>query len=119
MVAEMEEHLVRWQTEFKKGYAKPCVLYVLAKEDYHAYRIRKEVQQLTNGQIVIAGSNIYPLLRGLVDEELVERFEKDDRPFYRITPTGRSFLESLLESLREFLAVMQQIAAKKGERNGR
>ncbi|MFQ5977563.1 MAG: PadR family transcriptional regulator [Candidatus Heimdallarchaeota archaeon] len=108
----MEDRIIRWQTEFKKGYAKPCVLYVLSKGDYHAYRVRKEVQQLTEGQIVIAGSNIYPMLRGLAKEELIERFEKDEQKLYKITPTGRNFLERILVDLREFLEVFQQIATK-------
>ncbi|MFX0114429.1 MAG: PadR family transcriptional regulator [Candidatus Hodarchaeota archaeon] len=108
----MDENLQRWQTELKKGYAKPCVLYVLSKGDYNAYRITKEVRRLTNGQIVIAGSNIYPMLRGLAKEGLVERFEKEDQKLYKITLNGREFLENLLEHFRDFLETMLSIVNK-------
>ncbi|MHA2232260.1 MAG: PadR family transcriptional regulator [Candidatus Hodarchaeales archaeon] len=109
----MDEPLFHWQTEFRRGYAKPCVLYVLSTNVYHAYRIKREVQKLTDGHIVIAGSNIYALLRGLVNEGLVERFEKENQKVYKITPEGRKFLEKLHESLRDFLDTMQRFIAKR------
>lgn len=109
----MNELLFRWHTELKKGYAKPCVLYVLSTSEYHAYRIKREVQKLTDGHIVIAGSNIYPLLRGLVDEGLIERFEKNGQKMYKITLDGAKFLEKLHESLYDFLGAMQRFIAKR------
>ncbi|MFX0115965.1 MAG: PadR family transcriptional regulator [Candidatus Hodarchaeota archaeon] len=109
----MDEPLFRWQTEFRRGYAKPCVLYVLATSEYHAYRIKREVQKLTDGHIAIAGSNIYPLLRGLMKEGLIERFEKENQKVYKITTEGRKFLEKLHESLCDFLETMQRFIAKR------
>ncbi|MFX0206388.1 MAG: PadR family transcriptional regulator [Candidatus Hodarchaeota archaeon] len=114
----MNELIIRWLTEIKKGYAKPCVLYVLSKGEYHAYRITREVQKLTNGHILIAGSNIYPLLRNLVKHDLIERFERDGQRVYKITSKGKILLDDVLISLQEFLETMQQTVIKKGEQNG-
>ena len=98
------EKIQKWQTEFKKGFSKPLILLLLAEEQSYPYRLTRKINEKTNGQINIAGSNIYPILKSQEDEGLIEgvREETTGRKIYKLTEEGRIFLELLKTSMKEF-----------------
>jgi len=49
--------LQKWQTEFKKGFSKPLILFTLAEiERSYAFLLTKKILETTKGQISITGS---------------------------------------------------------------
>jgi PadR family transcriptional regulator PadR len=100
--------LERWAIEFKKGFAKPLILHFLNKQQNYPYRLTREINDVTNGAINIAGSNIYPLLKGMKDEGLIqsEKGEGSVRTIYTLTSKGKAYLEALTQEMVEFLELM-------------
>lgn len=106
--------LQKWQREYKKGYSKPLILFTLAEvKKSYPFPLTKKLKDLTNGQISIVGSNIYPLLSKLEEEELIE-FQKDDsdRKFYQLSKKGKDFLKILGDTIQEFNKNLLEIVEK-------
>ncbi|MHA1978674.1 MAG: PadR family transcriptional regulator [Candidatus Hodarchaeales archaeon] len=108
------ELIAKWEIEYKKGFAKPLILYLLSNGDNYPYKITKDISTLSEGQISIATSNIYLLLRDLKDQKLIiDRKTTDSRRvFYRLTENGYACLEQIVESLGMFLTVLTRIKNK-------
>ncbi|MFX0205910.1 MAG: PadR family transcriptional regulator [Candidatus Hodarchaeota archaeon] len=116
----MSQHelLPKWTTEYKKGFSKPFILLTLAKKSNYPYSLTREINTLTNGQIVITGSNIYPILKDLVDEKLIkkekvvkpsksgENAKKQFRSVYSLTKNGEDLIVDLKRSLKEFAEII-------------
>ena len=100
--------LQKWQTEYKKGFSKPLILFTLAKIGRsYAYLLTKKILELTNGEISIAGSNIYPMLAKLEEDKLiVSQLDKGERKFYKLSESGKEFLRQLEKSIKEFNEIM-------------
>ncbi|MFW9854270.1 MAG: PadR family transcriptional regulator [Candidatus Thorarchaeota archaeon] len=106
--------LSKWQTEYKKGFSKPLILFTLAKiGSSYAYLLTKKILELTNGEISIAGSNIYPMLSKLEEDRLiVSQKDENDRKYYKLSDAGREFLEQLELSIKEFNEIMLGLTKK-------
>ena len=106
--------LAKWQTEFKKGFSKPLILLALAKvKRSYPFLLTKKILELTNGEISIAGSNIYPMLKNLAEDDLIESQEDEsERKFYKLTDSGKQFLEQLEKSIKEFNEIMLELTNK-------
>ena len=112
MIFMLEESLLqKWQTEYKKGFSKPLILFALQEVGKStAFPLIKKIVELSKGQITIVGSNIYPMLKSLVDENLIEKDE--DLKFYQLTQGGKEFLLQLGYSLSEFTQMLLKITEK-------
>lgn len=89
--------------QFKKGVLNLCVLVLLDKEDRYGY----ELVQMISDQISISEGSVYPLLRRLTKEGyfttyLQESTEGPPRKYYKLTQTGRVYLQEQLEEWRSF-----------------
>ena len=112
--------LQKWQREYKKGYSKPLILFTLAKvEKSYPFPLTEKLKEITNGQISIVGSNIYPLLSKLEEEELI-MFSKDesDRKVYQLSEKGKNFLIDLGLTIQEFNENLLEIIRKTLEQGG-
>lgn len=98
----------RWEAGYRKGFAKPTILQILLdKGESYPYLLTKQIPQRTQGMLSMATSNIYPILKDLKDEGLIqETGEKERRVMYTLTKEGQIFLTEIKESLTKFLAVM-------------
>jgi DNA-binding PadR family transcriptional regulator len=107
----VETLLQKWSTEYKKGFSKPLILFTLAQvEQSYPYRLTKKVLELTKGQISIAGSNIYPILSQLEEDNLISsKIDDNNRKFYTLSDKGRDFLRQLGLSFQEFHETMLNI----------
>jgi DNA-binding PadR family transcriptional regulator len=109
------EIIPKWQIEFKKGFARPLILMVLAKKENYPYQIAKEIFQMTNGELSIATSNIYPILKSLKDLKLISerKDESSRRIFYNLTENGVILLNGLVESVETFLTALNIVFHQK------
>ena len=101
------------QIQLKKGVLELCVLALLSKGDGYAYDI---AGRLAKG-IDMGEGTIYPLMRRLQDEKLVETFLVESpsgppRKYYRLTPVGA---ERFMAQKNEWAAFSAAVEAILGE----
>jgi DNA-binding PadR family transcriptional regulator len=111
---ELEDELQKWETEFKKGFSKPFVLFSLAERPNYPYQVTKAVLGQTKGQFSIAGSNIYPILKKLSDDGFISfqiKVDKDgsEKKVYSLTTKGKDFLILLKRTMKEFTGIVQEM----------
>jgi DNA-binding PadR family transcriptional regulator len=72
------------------------ILLSLAEQPRHGYSILKDVEEMSEGRVVLSTGTLYGALRRLLDDRWIERFEEDeasrDRHAYRLTSKGRENL---------------------------
>jgi DNA-binding PadR family transcriptional regulator len=73
------------------------ILLSLAAQPRHGYSILKDVEQMSDGRVVLSTGTLYGALRRLLDEDWIERIEEQDssrgRQAYRLTSRGRRNLQ--------------------------
>ena len=89
------------------------VLLALSDGDRHGYGIIREVDQRTDGLIVLRTGTLYTVLKRLLELNLVE--ESDSRPapeqdderrrYYRVTPFGRAVMAAEARRLEGVVAL--------------
>ncbi len=99
--------------------AATMILASLAEGARHGYAIRKDVGLKTRDEIRLGITTLYRLLKGLLDDGLVE--ETADRPapdedderrrYYRITPSGRRALAAEVRRLERVLTAARAACA--------
>lgn len=102
--------------QMKKGLLDVCVLSVLKHEDTYGYKLTQEI----TGLLEISESALYPVLRRLESQGLLETYSAEYsgrlRRYYRITAGGIARLNESIEELKDLKRVLNQIIG--GERNG-
>ena len=78
--------------------SRPMVLSILEKGESYGYEILKTIRDRSGEKIEWKDGMIYPLLRKLENEGLIESFWKTAesgrrRKYYRIKSTGEKYLE--------------------------
>jgi PadR family transcriptional regulator, regulatory protein PadR len=96
------------------------VLHLVAKEPAYGNRLIEEIEEMTQGVISVNPNTMYPLLRTMESEGLVEgRWELPDRRtrrYYSITPKGRREYKRLLTDVEPFLdSVIRSVTLIKEE----
>ena len=73
------------------------ILLSLAEQPRHGYSILKDVEQMSDGRVVLSTGTLYGALRRLLDDDWIERIEEEDsargRQAYRLTSRGRKCLQ--------------------------
>ncbi len=73
------------------------ILLSLAGQPGHGYSILKDVEQMSDGRVVLSTGTLYGALRRLLDEDWIERIEEREtsrgRQAYRLTARGRKNLQ--------------------------
>ena len=73
------------------------ILLSLAEQPRHGYSILKDVEQISDGRVVLSTGTLYGALRRLLEDEWIERIEEEDtsrgRQAYRLTARGRRNLQ--------------------------
>jgi PadR family transcriptional regulator, regulatory protein PadR len=96
------------------------VLHLVAKEPTYGNRLIESIEEMTQGVISVNPNTMYPLLRTMEGEGLVEgRWELPDRRtrrYYSITPKGRREYKRLLKEVEPFLdSVIRSVTLIKDE----
>jgi len=73
------------------------ILLSLADQPRHGYSILKDVEQMSDGRVVLSTGTLYGALRSLLDDDWIEYFKEQDtsrgRQAYRLTARGRKNLQ--------------------------
>lgn len=93
------------------------ILLSLADQPRHGYSILKDVEQMSDGRVVLSTGTLYGALRRLLDDEWIERMEEEEssrgRQAYRLTRRGRSHLQSEVGRMKHLTRLANlRIAAK-------
>ncbi len=88
---------------------KPLVMSILAHGKNYGYRIIREVERLSDGELEWTDAMLYPVLKRMENEQLItSHWVKTEggrkRKYYEITATGR---EQLAEDRRQWLRVTE------------
>ncbi len=96
--------------QLKKGVLDLCVLAVLSRGDSYAYEIASRLA----GAIGMGEGTIYPLMRrmqaeGLVETYLVESSSGPSRKYYRLTAAGHASLAAQKSAWESFAGAVTSI----------
>jgi DNA-binding PadR family transcriptional regulator len=99
------------------------VLHLVAKEPTYGNRLIESIEEMTQGVISVNPNTMYPLLRTMESEGLVEgQWELPDRRtrrYYSITPKGKREYKRLLGEVEPFLdSVIRSVTLIKSELYG-
>ena len=96
------------------------VLHLVAKEPTYGNRLIESIEEMTQGVISVNPNTMYPLLRTMESDGLVEgRWELPDRRtrrYYSITTKGKKEYKRLLKEVEPFLdSVIRSVTQIKSE----
>lgn len=91
--------------QMKKGTLNLCVLALLNRKDCYGFELASAVSDYIN----IAEGTVYPLLKRLKDDKLVDSYliessEGPPRKYYRLTDAGKQEYQELLQQWQELTA---------------
>lgn len=110
-----EELLKKWQSQLRKGSLELCILGLIGQSDTYAFAMIQALQ--TAGQTITEGA-LYPLLKRLQKEDLVETYwcESESGPprkYYRLSIHGQTILALMTAEWQDFSHFVNDIL--KGE----
>jgi DNA-binding PadR family transcriptional regulator len=83
------------------------VMHLIAQGPSYGNQLMERIAGMTEGVLSVNPNTMYPLLRRLEDEGLIEgqweHPERRSRRFYSLTPAGEARYTELLEEVRPFL----------------
>ena len=98
----------QWEAAFRKGFVKPIILQILRNDgESYPYKLTKQIPERTLGMLTMATSNVYPVLKSMKDDGLINEVGiKERKMMYGLTEKGETFLEDLKVSINDFLTIM-------------
>jgi PadR family transcriptional regulator PadR len=108
-----------WTSQLRRGVLELCILRLLAAGPNYGYEIVTALDTFTP---LAAGENtVYPLLRRLKSDGLLETFMQDSptgppRQYYRVTRQGRARLEALEREWEAMAGAVQRFGRTGGDR---
>jgi PadR family transcriptional regulator PadR len=90
-------------TPHGKGILKLAVLMTLGEKDLTAYEIKKGIKNGTFNVYEPSSGVLYPILRSLVSEGIVEVYQKENRKYYRVTEKGKSFIIERMDRFKDVI----------------
>ena len=97
-------------TQLRKGVIEMCILSLIARKDMYGYEIVQAIARYAE----INEGTVYPILRRLTTENyfstyLTESTEGPARKYYRITESGKAYLENAIKEWRQTTDFVEQI----------
>lgn len=93
------------------------VLLSLAEQPQHGYAIRKDVESMSGGRVLLSTGTLYGALERLLVDRWIERVAEDsaprDRRTYRLTARGWRILQMEIERMRHLTKVAGLRLARK------
>ncbi len=107
------------QQEMLKGNTETLLLALLENEAMYGYQIVKEVDQRSSGYFAFKEGTLYPALRRLERDGLLEGKWRasptgQDRRYYHVTAKGHARLQSMLEEWNLFTKAVNLVAQSDG-----
>jgi len=103
------------QVQMRKGILEFCILEIIARGEVYASDM---LEELTAAKMIVVEGTLYPLLTrlknaGLLDYAWVESSAGPPRKYYKLTDSGKDFLELLRSTWRELVDSTEFIINKK------
>lgn len=94
--------------------SRPLVLSILSKNESYGYEILKTIKERSKQQIEWKDGMIYPLLRKLENDDLIESFWNTadsgrKRKYYRIKTAGKTYLAEQKKQWALINSVLDQL----------
>nr|WP_148236271.1 PadR family transcriptional regulator [Pyrococcus yayanosii] len=111
---EKEKALKKFRRELRAGLYSYLILSILEKKgELHGYAIRKELEDLSSGELVPSEGALYDILKSLKKLGLVENFwaEIGGRPrkYYRLTPLGQEVIREVRAEIEEIKRTLERL----------
>lgn len=110
-----QAQLDKMRLELRRGVLVLAVLASL-KQPHYGYSLRKQLQ---DGGIEIDEGTLYPLIRRLAEQGLLEsewqQAEGRERRYYQLSTTGKRMLEQLTEEWRNLNSAVTPLLNSDGE----
>jgi DNA-binding PadR family transcriptional regulator len=86
------------------------ILLALADRDKHGYAIAKEVEDTTDGAIVLGPATLYRTIKQLLADGWIVEIDADDerRRVYRLTPRGRKVAQAEAQRLEHVVRMARE-----------
>ncbi len=102
------------EVDWKKVSAELLILSLVEARPRHGYEISKLIEQRSGGTVRFYVASLYPLLyrlekRGWLQGRWVEKAGQRRRRYYRLTPSGRSVLDSQRRGWQAFVRAINRI----------
>ncbi|MDY2959385.1 MAG: PadR family transcriptional regulator [Hornefia sp.] len=97
--------MARGRSNFKMGTVEMLVLYLLSKRDMYGYELSLMIKELSEGDLIVMESSLYPILYKLQDKKYISDREESTgkrriRVYYHLEKSGKDRLSDLLEDYR-------------------
>ncbi|TFF97173.1 MAG: hypothetical protein EU541_08560 [Promethearchaeota archaeon] len=98
---QFREFLEKFESEINRGISTLCILSIINRfndEGIYGYKILKVLEEETNKMLIIEEGTLYPLLRNLERDDLIESKKLKTgrrRKYYYITENGEKILNYL------------------------
>ncbi len=104
-----------WTTQLRRGVLELCILTLISRQPSYGYELVTTLAEL--GPLAAGENTVYPLLRRLKADGLVETFAGESpagppRQYYRITASGRTRLDALTAEWAEMAASVDRCLGK-------
>ena len=99
-------------SDLYKGSLSSIVLQLIEQQgELYGYQLTQMAKEISNGQLTITESTLYPLLHILESEGKLESelktFGNRVRKYYRLTKKGKKEQKIAFENLQEYIAQLQ------------
>ena len=103
-----------WTSQLRRGVLELCVLRLLGERASYGYEIVSTLEAF--GPLAAGENTVYPLLRRLKGEKLLETFTAESsagppRLYYRLTAVGRRRLDALDEEWGALVRAVSRVGA--------
>jgi PadR family transcriptional regulator PadR len=114
MVTKLALSDAEWSSQLRRGVLEMCILAIIERAPSYGYEIVTELAETP--QLASGEGTVYPLLRRLKKDGLVETFWRESaagppRQYYRITKAGTSALTAMRTQWSSLLTAMSRYGA--------
>lgn len=106
--------MARSRSNFKMGTVEMIVLFLLDKSDLYGYQLSLLIEKMSDGNLVVPESTLYPTLYKLLDNKMISDREvpagkRRVRVYYHLEEAGKQRLNDLLEDYNQITIGIGQI----------
>ncbi|MFX0056715.1 MAG: PadR family transcriptional regulator [Candidatus Hodarchaeota archaeon] len=115
---QFQDYASKIESEINRGLSTLCILSIInqyGNDGVHGYQISKDLLEQTNEMLIIEEGTLYPLLRKLEDEDIIESEREKEgrkRKYYFMTDYGVklfNYLSGFYSKLSEAIAPLFDI----------
>ena len=106
--------MARGRSNFKMGTVEMLILFLLDKRDLYGYEIATLIKDLSDGNLSVSESTLYPTFYKLLDKKYISDKEvtigkRRVRVYYHLEKAGKQRLSELLEDYRSTTIGIERI----------